>query len=1326
MRGILKGSIALFILFFGAYHSQAQVFWTETFGSGCNIGTLANGFTSTNGVWQIDAPAGNNGTDANVWYISAAENGEGVGNCGAGCGTNPTLHISAQIFDLGAAYLSSGNATTDTKAISPVIDCSGKCGVDLSFEYIENGDGANDNLIIWYYDGALWTILEDTPKTPFGACAPQGMWASRTISLPASADNNPDVQIGFQWVNNADAIGTDPSAAIYNIQMASVVDNVAPTITCVGSVNVYVGALCEGLIPMLNRSPEAIVSDNCTPVDDLIVTQNYSVGTPIVGHNTSVTVTITVEDLAGNTNTCDIDVIALDTVAPVLTCLSTQNVSLNASCTATLGDYLSIINAGLSDNCSANGDIVLQQTPAAGTVISTSQNVDITATDEYGNVKTCTFLVNLVDDSDPVISCPSNQSQVADAGQCSASINDYTSLVTWSDNCTTDANDMVFQQSPAPGSTVSGPDNVTMLVTDSSGNTTTCIFQLDIIDNEGPVLTCPSDFDVYTNSSCSFGIPDYTGIVTAVDNCSGIADLTFTQSPASGTILTGLGTVQTITMDVEDAAGNLSTCTFDITLSDSTIPTIICPTTQNVDADINCDFSVADYTSLATVGDNCSAIPALVVTQDLTPGTIVNKGTHSIQLTVEDERGNTASCSFDLEVADVTAPLISSCAPNQIEPVTASCEAALLDYSSLITVTDACDLTTDLVFTQSPGIGTMITGLTTVTLTVSDLSGNSSNCTFDVDVVDTISPVADCSADTTIAINSTCEYAAPDVMGLVLGTDNCSSFSNMTLSQNIAPGTTLSGAQLIDVTLTDENGNTNTCSVQVNVEDLIPPTITCPVNQTLNNGVNCNYQITDYTSLVTASDNCGAPTITQNPAAGTEIGVGVHVVEFTAEDASGNIATCSFVLTVLEFGLPTITCPTDISTCDPVVTYAAPVVVENCISYTLTQVDASGYSSGDAFPVGVTNQSYEVVDGSGNIASCSFNVEVFEMPDTAEIITLPTSFCEQTNIVLEATPPTSGIGVWTILEGGATLNNQFSSTTGSNNLTYGSNTFVWTVSTTSCGSSSDTVTIIVYQNPSQANTQGELTLCNDTLINIAATSPSVGTGTWSDVNGTASFLDTMAPNTVLFNLNEGWNEIVWTVSNGACLSTYDTINVFRKSNARIYSSDTTVCLINDGFQLFGSPIVSGVSGIWYVSSGGVEFENQGSSSPTVVRVNGGTNIIVYGQNHPVCGSTTDTLIIIGEQCGEYNPIIPTVITPNLDGKNDLFVIQDLHMLYPNAEVKIVNRWGNLVFESIGYEEPWNGTLMNEGQELSMGTYFYRILLNDSTNKEITGPISIIR
>lgn len=1322
-----KISLLLFSIFL-TYGVFSQAFWTETFGTGCNQGTLADGYASSNGQWLTRANGGSNGADRNIWYISATENGEGVGNCGAGCGTNPTLHIGSTIGDFGAAYLADDGGLgldpiTDVIAESPFIDCSGQCGIELSFEYMENGDGTNDNMTLEYYDGTSWSTLDDPAKTPT-TCAPQGQWTQYTFTLPASADNNPAVKIGFRWVNNNDAIGTDPSVAIYNIQLSST-DITPPSLTCDNNVDVYIATTnCEGQVPDLNQAPYITVSDNCTSTSDLLLSQDISAGTAINGHNTTVTVNILVEDLSGNTNTCAIDVTALDTVGPAISCPSNQPVYADNSCSGSVGDYTSMVT--YDDNCSDVADITIQQLTSPGTTITSDHLLEIVATDEYGNDNSCTFTLDLVDTTSPDVTCGANQIQYVESGSCDTLLRDFTGEISWTDNCTSLISDMTFSQMPASGSVLPvGNHTVTLIAEDAEGNESSCTIDVEVIDDEAPAVTCPADKQVDLDDNCEFEIPDYSAELNTFDNCTSYPNLVLTQSPAQGTIISGAGTVETITLTSEDEAGNTSSCTFDVTLNDTTRPEVICPLSVIENATTNCEFAVPDYSSEVNFTDNCYPSGSLIFTQDIAIGSTLPVGTHAINVTVEDPDANSASCSFDIDVIDGEAPVITTCASDQVENVGGNCEANVGDYTSLVTANDNCDVPADLTVTQSPSVGTIINSTTTVTLTVTDQAGNFSTCDLEVTLNDNVAPVPDCSNDTVVTVNSSCEYGAPDVTGIVTGTDNCSLFADMTITQDIAPGTTLTGNDQIEVSLTDENGNTGTCLVDVIPDDQVPPIITCPSDQTFSNGTNCDYSITDFTSLASVTDNCPNVTVSQIPAVGTSIGTGMHDVMLIATDPSGNTDTCSFFLTVSESVAPTINCPADISTCDPIVTYNAPVVTENCNGYTLTQTDISGLTSGDEFPIGVTVQSYEVADSSGNTGSCSFQVEVLEYPDTPNINTMNTGLCDTTSISLNADDPASGTGEWTVIEGGATLNNEFANVTGVNNMTYGSNTFIWTVSTPNCGSLTDTVTITVYEQPLPASTQDTLNVCGDTSIAISANQPSAGTGVWSNQDNVA-FLDASSPNTVAYNLEAGWNEMAWTISNGTCPTTSDTLIVFSKGNSNIFNEDTTVCLTDGAFELQGTQTVDGVNSIWYIISGGADITNSTTSNPIISNIKGGENIIVFGQSHTICPTTVDTITIIGEQCGEYDPIIPTVITPNDDGKNDLFVIENLNILYPDAQVRIVNRWGNLVYESTGYETPWNGSLMNEGELLPVGTYFYRILLNDEQGTEITGPISIIR
>ena len=104
----------------------------------------------------------------------------------------------------------------------------------------------------------------------------------------------------------------------------------------------------------------------------------------------------------------------------------------------------------------------------------------------------------------------------------------------------------------------------TFEVSDGSGNTKTCSFTVTVVDSIAPVLTCPADQTVEVAMGSMYSLPDYwaDGDVTAVDNCSTVEQQT--QSPAAGTELAAGN--HTVTFSVKDAAGNTSTCSFELTI----------------------------------------------------------------------------------------------------------------------------------------------------------------------------------------------------------------------------------------------------------------------------------------------------------------------------------------------------------------------------------------------------------------------------------------------------------------------------------------------------------------------------------------------------------------------------------------------------------------------------------------------------------------------------------------------------------------------------------------------------------------------------------------
>lgn len=96
----------------------------------------------------------------------------------------------------------------------------------------------------------------------------------------------------------------------------------------------------------------------------------------------------------------------------------------------------------------------------------------------------------------------------------------------------------------------------------------------------------------------------------------------------------------------------------------------------------------------------------------------------------------------------------------------------------------------------------------------------------------------------------------------------------------------------------------DSCSFRVTVRDVQPPAITCPANITLPNAPGQCGAIVTFS--VTATDNCGSPTVTAQPASGTFFQVGTTTVTARATDANGNTSSCSFTVRVNDVEPPVI------------------------------------------------------------------------------------------------------------------------------------------------------------------------------------------------------------------------------------------------------------------------------------------------------------------------------------------------------------------------------------------------------------------------------------
>lgn len=144
-----------------------------------------------------------------------------------------------------------------------------------------------------------------------------------------------------------------------------------------------------------------------------------------------------------------------------------------------------------------------------------------------------------------------------------------------------------------------------------------------------------------------------------------------------------------------------------------------------------------------------------------------------------------------------------------------------------------------------------------------------------------------------------------------------------------------------------------------------------------------------------------------------------------------------------------------------------------------------------------------------------------------------------------------------------------------------------------------------------------------------------------------------------------------------------------------------------------------------VAGGGVQYAwapNYNISDTTVFNPNvwptKNTTYTVIVQNGFGCRDVTQVTVFVKN---DYKLIIANTVTPNNDGVNDTWWIGNLEN-YPNNEVMILNRYGQLLYETKGYKNTWDG--MYNGQRLPDGTYFF-VLKFPESNVIYKGSINII-
>ncbi len=128
---------------------------------------------------------------------------------------------------------------------------------------------------------------------------------------------------------------------------------------------------------------------------------------------------------------------------------------------------------------------------------------------------------------------------------------------------------------------------------------------------------------------------------------------------------------------------------------------------------------------------------------------------------------------------------------------------------------------------------------------------------------------------------------------------------------------------------------------------------------------------------------------------------------------------------------------------------------------------------------------------------------------------------------------------------------------------------------------------------------------------------------------------------------------------------------------------------------------------------------------TIYFQNGHFPVVQYVYDNLGCFDSTVVWVEIDNITSEISTLIPNVISPNGDGLNDVWKLSFIDLLYPNAIVEIYNEWGQQIFRSEGYANPWDGSY--NGEAVPDGNYFYVINLNDNSENSIyKGALLVLR
>jgi gliding motility-associated-like protein len=224
--------------------------------------------------------------------------------------------------------------------------------------------------------------------------------------------------------------------------------------------------------------------------------------------------------------------------------------------------------------------------------------------------------------------------------------------------------------------------------------------------------------------------------------------------------------------------------------------------------------------------------------------------------------------------------------------------------------------------------------------------------------------------------------------------------------------------------------------------------------------------------------------------------------------------------------------------------------------------------------------------------------------------------CAADTAQLQATDPFPAIGTWTIVSGTATISDPGSPLTLVTGLAGSSAVFRWTVTPASCPGSFDEVSVINESLPDIAFAGNDTALCG-TVLRLSAKTPSPGTGKWQIVSGNGILDNENLTNATVSNLSPGENLLVWSVTNGTCPPTSDTLKIDVDDNPLSPNAGADQTLCEDTTRLSAAVPAVG-AGVWSIVNGSGSLADSTLAGSFVGNLGVGANTFRWTVSNGLC------------------------------------------------------------------------------------------------------------